>query len=87
MEVFNSGVISDQSGNITINLITQNATAVRLTMRLGALVANPPTDYNGPKSPFALVTNSGAVGPVGAKSPSPSPATVAKSVPAKPNGK
>ena len=69
METFNSGVISDNTGNITLNLITQNVTAVRLTMRLGALVAVPPTDYNGPKSPFALVTNSGSAGPVGTVAP------------------
>ena len=69
METFDSGVISDQNGNITLNLITQNATAVRLTMRVGALVANPPTDYVGAKSPFALVTNSGSTGPVGAVAP------------------
>jgi hypothetical protein len=68
MEVFTSGVISDNTGAIQLNLITQNVTAVRLTMRLGALVANPPSDYVGPKSPFALVVNSGSAGPVGVKS-------------------
>lgn len=65
IEVFTTGVISDQNGAITLNLLTQNVTALRMTMRLGALVANPPTDYVGPKSPFALVTNSGSTGPVG----------------------
>lgn len=69
MEVFTSGVISDQNGAIQLNLLTQNSTVVRLTMRLGALVANPPTDYVGPKSPFALVVNSGSAGPVGVKAP------------------
>ena len=65
MEAFNTGVISDQNGVIQTNLLTQNVTAVRLTMRLGALVTNPPTDYVGAKSPFALVVNSGSAGPVG----------------------
>jgi capsid protein len=78
MEVFTSGVISDNTGAITLNLITQNITAVRLTMRLGALVANPPSDYNGPKSPFALVVNSGSAGPVGAKAPVTSDVPVVK---------
>jgi hypothetical protein len=86
METFNTGVVSDQNGNIQLNLLTQNVTAVRLTMRIGALVANPPTDYTGPKSPFALVTNSGSVGPVGVRRPEP---VVAKTAVAgsKSNGK
>jgi hypothetical protein len=65
MTVFTEGVISDNNGLITLNLITQNVTAVRLTMRIGALVVNEPTDYVGAKSPFALIVNSGTLGPVG----------------------
>jgi hypothetical protein len=68
METFDQGVISDQTGAIQLNMVTQNITVVRLTMRLGALIVNPPTDYVGPKSPFALIVNSGSAGPVGVKS-------------------
>jgi len=81
LESFNQGVISDAAGNIQTNLLTQNVTVVRMTLRLGALVANPPTDYVGPKSPFALVVNDAGLGPVGVSSQS------AKSGPVKTNGK
>jgi hypothetical protein len=65
MTMFDSGVITDNNGVVTYNLIQQDASAVRVTARIGAYIASPPTDYQGPKSPFALVTNSGTVGPVG----------------------
>jgi hypothetical protein len=62
LELFNTGVISDSSGVVQMNLLQQNATACRVTMRVGFLITNPPTDAaldDTHRCPFALVTPSG----------------------------
>jgi Phage capsid family len=51
LEVFNTGVLSDATGKVTINLLQQDAQAVRATFRAGFLTVNPPTDYVGPPDP------------------------------------
>ena len=61
LDVFNTGVISDSDGVVQQNLLQQNFTAVRVTMRLGFLLVNPPTDAaldDTHRCSFALVTNS-----------------------------
>lgn len=42
-EMFREGVISDSSGKVVLNLMQQDAKAMRVVMRLGYQVANPPT--------------------------------------------
>jgi hypothetical protein len=44
LEMFNSGVISDDAGVVVLNLLSQNAWACRATCRLGYYLAAPPTD-------------------------------------------
>lgn len=61
IQSFNTGAISDSSGVVQANLLQMNATAVRLVMRVGFLVTNPPTDADldvTHRCPLALVTNS-----------------------------
>jgi hypothetical protein len=46
---------------VQANLLQQNMTAVRLVMRVGFLIVNPPTDADldaDHRCPLALVTNS-----------------------------
>ena len=40
-EVFTQGVITDNTGAIVANLMQQDISVLRVTMRLGATVANP----------------------------------------------
>lgn len=42
-EMFREGVISDNTGKVILNLMQQDAKAMRVVMRLGYQVANPPT--------------------------------------------
>jgi hypothetical protein len=82
IESFDSGVITNAAGQVELNLMQQDAVAFRITMRVGMLIVTPPGDsnYTGPRSPFALVLNSAAVGPVGIKEPVfPTPATAKSS--------
>ncbi len=44
--VFTEGVITDDSGNVVLNLMQQDAVALRAVMRLGWQVANPVTAVN-----------------------------------------
>jgi hypothetical protein len=61
LEMFNSGVLSDTTGKVTVNLIQQDAVACRCTFRAGYYLATPPTDTSGSNPcPVALVKNSGA---------------------------
>lgn len=71
VEMFDSGVITNAAGVVELNLMQQDAVAFRITMRIGSLIVTPPGDsnYTGLRSPFSLVTNSAAAGPVGAKAP------------------
>lgn len=62
-DVFDSGVITDGSGNIIFNLIQQDMLALRVTFRLGYELPNSINAVNPDEStrfPFALVENSSA---------------------------
>lgn len=70
IDTFNTGVVSDGSGVVQINLMQANMTAIRLTARYSWIIVQPPVaddSYTGAsRSGFAMVTNSGAhSGPVG----------------------
>lgn len=84
IQPFDSGVITDASGAIQINLLQSDMTAIRVTMRVGFYVAVPPGDdnYTGTRYPFSVVQASTA-GPVGAKAPTASSSAVTESVSAK----
>ncbi len=61
--IFTEGVISDESGNIVLNLMQQDAVALRATMRVGYAVANPvnrlvPSDAA--RFPFAVLVGAGS---------------------------
>lgn len=56
MEVFNTGVISDENGKVVLNLLQNDTSAIRATFRVGALLAKPVTDYGTGGSPVAVVT-------------------------------
>ena len=56
LESFNSGIVSDSDGKVVLNLIQQDTSLCRCTMRVGALIANPVTDAPEPGSPVAVVT-------------------------------
>ena len=61
--LFTEGVISDDSGNVVLNLMQQDAVALRAVMRLGWAVANPITNLNSNDStrfPFGVLETSGA---------------------------
>lgn len=62
-KVFTEGVISDDSGNVILNLMQQDAVALRATMRLGFAVANPANRVK-PSStgryPFGLLARTGS---------------------------
>lgn len=62
-EIFREGVISDDSGNVVLNLMQQDSVALRATMRVGFCVANPETRVNptdGTRWPFGVVTPAGS---------------------------
>lgn len=57
-KIFTEGVISDDSGNIVLNLMQQDSVALRAVMRLGWAVANPITNLNSNSStrfPFGVL--------------------------------
>lgn len=57
-KLFTEGVISDDSGNVVLNLMQQDSVAMRVVMRLGFAVANPVTELNSSSSsryPFSVL--------------------------------
>lgn len=61
--IFTEGVIQDAAGDIQLNLMQQDAVAMRATMRVGYAVANPATALNptaGTRFPFAVLTEAGS---------------------------
>lgn len=62
-QIFTEGVISDDSGNVVLNLMQQDAVAMRAVGRFGFAVANPINGENSNEStrfPFAVLVNSGS---------------------------
>lgn len=60
-KIFTEGVISDDSGNVVLNLMQQDAIALRAVMRVGFQVAEPVSRENDTGSyPFAVLINSGS---------------------------
>jgi HK97 family phage major capsid protein len=62
-KIFTEGVISDDSGNVVINLMQQDAIAMRAVGRFAFAVANPINSENATEStrfPFGLLVNSGS---------------------------
>jgi hypothetical protein len=62
-KIFDSGVITDDDGNIVYNLMQQDMLAMRAVMRLGWQIANPITRMNATntRSPFAVLRPTGFV--------------------------
>lgn len=60
-KLFTEGVISDESGNVVLNLMQQDAVALRAVMRVGFAVATPASRENSSGDfPFAVLINSGS---------------------------
>ena len=65
-KIFTEGVISDGSGVVQLNLMQQDAVAMRATMRVGFAVANPANRIQGDGGtgasgfPFAVLTEAGS---------------------------
>lgn len=60
-KIFTEGVISDDSGNVVLNLMQQDAIAMRAVGRFAFAVANPTNAENGGSGfPFAVLVNSGS---------------------------
>lgn len=66
-EMFREGIIQDAQGAIALNLMQQDAVALRATMRVGYAVANPATSHGGGTGgaagsgfPFAVLTEAGS---------------------------
>lgn len=62
-KMFTEGVISDDAGNVVLNLMQQDAVALRAVMRLGWAVANPITPVNDnslTRFPFGVLQPVGA---------------------------
>lgn len=65
-EMFREGVISDGDGKVILNLMQQDAVALRATMRVGYAVANPANRIQGDGGsgasgfPFAVLTEAGS---------------------------
>lgn len=62
-EMFREGILQDDSGTIVLNLMQQDAVAMRATMRVGYAVANPATRLNASavtRFPFAVMTAAGS---------------------------
>lgn len=55
-EIFNTGVLTDEQGNITLNLLSQDVSALRCTMRIGFLLARPATQSGTVGTPVSIVT-------------------------------
>jgi hypothetical protein len=58
-EIFNTGVLTDDDGNVTINLLQQDTSAMRVVMRLGYHLAQPVNAANEVNTPLAVVTPGG----------------------------
>ena len=64
--IFTEGVISDDSGNVILNLMQQDAVALRATMRVAYATANPANRIQGDGGsgasgfPFAVLTAAGS---------------------------
>lgn len=57
-KLFTEGVISDDSGNVVLNLMQQDSVALRAVMRVAWALANPITRLNGTaatRSPFGIM--------------------------------
>ncbi|GAA2108152.1 phage major capsid protein [Streptomyces synnematoformans] len=57
-KLFTEGVISDDSGNVVLNLMQQDSVALRVVMRVAFATANPATRLNtnsATRSPFGVV--------------------------------
>jgi HK97 family phage major capsid protein len=62
-KIFTEGVISNDAGGIVLNLMQQDAVAMRVTMRVAFATANPVTKLNSngaTRYPFAVLTSAGA---------------------------
>jgi HK97 family phage major capsid protein len=62
-KIFTEGVVSDDSGNVVINLMQQDAIAIRCTGRFAFAVANPLNAEGvaeATRFPFAVLVNSGS---------------------------
>lgn len=62
-KIFTEGVISDDSGNVVLNLMQQDAIAMRAVGRFAFAVANPLNRENSSEStrfPFGVLVNSGS---------------------------
>jgi HK97 family phage major capsid protein len=59
--IFTEGVISDDAGNVVLNLMQQDAIALRAVMRVGFAVANPVNAIGAANPfPFAVLTEAGS---------------------------
>ena len=61
--IFTEGVISDESGNVVLNLMQQDAVAMRAVARFAFAVANPINRENASAAtrfPFSVLVNSGS---------------------------
>lgn len=64
-KVFTEGVISDDSGNVILNLMQQDSAALRMVMRVGYAVANPISrraSVEANRFPFGVLRPAGFVG-------------------------
>jgi HK97 family phage major capsid protein len=62
-KMFTEGVISDDSGNVILNLMQQDSAAMRVVIRLGWAVASPISLQNtndATRFPFAVIINAGS---------------------------
>lgn len=62
-KMFTEGVITDDDGVVILNLMQQDAVALRAVMRVGYALANPTTRINtdaASRSPFAVLTPAGS---------------------------
>lgn len=61
-KIFTEGVISDDTGKVVLNLMQQDAVAMRVVMRLGFVTANPVTRLapnSSSRYPFAALVSAG----------------------------
>ena len=63
IQVFDSGVISDDTGKVILNLIQQDAVAARVVMRVGVRVLTPPTDVDPADAGLTALTPAAFVAP------------------------
>jgi HK97 family phage major capsid protein len=61
--MFDQGVVSDDTGKVILNLMQQNAVAMRMVMRVAFVTANPVTAMNANSTtryPFAVLASAGS---------------------------